>query len=352
MKNRENILSLLRRTGYERAPFDFELCPSLQEDFARYFGTRTFYRDFLDMPITFVTHYKTNAHSVSEYKRYYSGFDGELTIDDWGVGHAKGSAAAKHMTRLISPLKTADAAEIAAYPLPTFENICSPDLIDEVASLKKRDKVSFAFCECTIWETSWYLRGMEELMMDMLVGEESARILLDRVTDVATQKAVGLARSGVDILFLGDDIGMQSSIMMSVELYREWLKPRMKQLIERVREVRPDILIRYHSCGYIEPFIPDLIEIGVDILNPVQPESMSFEKLHAEYGDKLSFYGTIGTQTTMPFGTKDEIQEAVWRNLSIAGAKGGLVCCPTHLLEPEVPIENILTYMEAIKQYV
>jgi uroporphyrinogen decarboxylase len=114
--------------------------------------------------------------------------------------------------------------------------------------------------------------------------------------------------------------------------------------------VKPDLLIHYHSCGYVLPFIGDLIEAGVDILNPVQPECMDFAEVHRQYGDRLSFNGTIGTQKLMPFGTPEQVKSEVRRNLAIAGDKGGLLCCPTHMLEPEVPWENIAAYAEAVGQ--
>ncbi len=107
----------------------------------------------------------------------------------------------------------------------------------------------------------------------------------------------------------------------------------------------------YHSCGYIEPYIPDLIECGIDILNPIQPECMDFSKLHSEYKDVLAFNGTLGTQTTMPFGTPDDVKNTVIKNLDIAGPDGGLCVCPTHLLEPEVPWENVAAYVTACKEY-
>jgi uroporphyrinogen decarboxylase len=122
-------------------------------------------------------------------------------------------------------------------------------------------------------------------------------------------------------------------------------------VVKAAKTANPDIIVSYHSCGYVEPFIPDLIEVGVDVLNPVQPECMSFEKIHAEYGDVLSFWGTIGTQTTMPFGSPDDVRKEVIKNLKIAGAKGGLLCTPTHLLEPEVPWENIEAYIDACKNF-
>lgn len=94
---------------------------------------------------------------------------------------------------------------------------------------------------------------------------------------------------------------------------------RLKGLIDAVKAVKPDLLVFYHTCGYAEPLIGDLIEAGVDVLNPVQPECMDFAKIHSEYGGAVSFHGTIGTQTTMPFGTPEDVRSAVFRNLDIAG---------------------------------
>ena len=99
------------------------------------------------------------------------------------------------------------------------------------------------------------------------------------------------------------------------------------------------------------PFIADLIEAGAYVLNPVQPESMDFNKVFWLYGDRLSFCGTIGTQTTMPFGTPDEIRKEVWERLDLVGKNGGLLICPTHVLEPEVPPENIAAYIDACTEY-
>lgn len=199
----------------------------------------------------------------------------------------------------------------------------------------------------TIWETAWAIRSMEDLMVDMVCGDERATILLDRVTDVSVERARTFARAGCDIIHLGDDIGMQSGPMMSVELWRSWLKPRLARVIDGIREVSRTAIVFYHSCGFIEPFIDDLVEIGVQVLNPVQPESMSFEEIQARFGSVLSFWGTIGTQTTMPFGTPDDVREAVHRNVALCRECGGLVIGPTHVVEPEVPWENIVAAREA-----
>ena len=103
-----------------------------------------------------------------------------------------------------------------------------------------------------------------------------------------------------------------------MEMYKQWLKPRLKKVIQTVKDVNPDILISYHSDGYIEPFIPELIEIGVNVLNPIQPECMDFKQIYDKYGNQISFNGTVGTQKTMPFGTPENVKAEVKKHLDIA----------------------------------
>jgi uroporphyrinogen-III decarboxylase len=273
-------------------------------------------------------------------------------IDAWGVAHEPGSTAAQHMTYMRHPMENfTSLEEFEAYPYPDYEHASTDHMVDEVRAIHKQGYAASMGLECTIWEIAWYLRSMPALMMDMMMEDEKATFLLDKVTQLSCIRARAAAKAGVDILNLGDDIGMQSKIMMAEETYRQWLKPRLAQVIRAAKEIKPDILVHYHSCGFVRPFIGDLAEAGIDVLNPVQPESMNFEELHDEFGDVLSFSGTLGTQTTMPFGTPREVRDTTHRNLDIAGDKGGLLCIPTHLLEPEVPWENIEAYVQACQDY-
>jgi len=195
------------------------------------------------------------------------------------------------------------------------------------------------------------LRSMEDLMADMMMEDERAAVLLDRVMASSVERLTLYARAGCDIVELGDDIGMQQTTMMSPELWRQWLKPRLASVIAAGKAVNPELLIFYHSCGYVLPFLDDLIEIGVDILNPVQPECMDFAEVHRLTGNRLSYWGTIGTQQVLPFGTPDEVREAVWQNLRICGAQGGIVIAPTHMVEPEVPWENLVAMRDAAWEF-
>lgn len=276
----------------------------------------------------------------------------DADISLFGVGHSH-QPNCYHMTRMHHPLRGEDVAldEIRNYPLPRLAVNADEEVRNQITRLKSQGLASRIGMACTIWEISWYIRSMEDLMTDMMTEDERATLHLDRLTDNAVERIKLAARAGSDIIQLGDDIGMQQSIMMSVDLWRTWLKPRLAKVIRAGREIKPDLLIFYHSCGYILPFLDDLIEIGVDILNPVQPECMSFEDVLKMTKGRMSFWGTLGTQTTLPFGTPDDVKQVIWKNLRQCGPQGGLVIAPTHMVEPEVPWENLLAMKEACETF-
>ncbi len=352
MNQRENLLSLIGRKGYDFMPATFFLCPSLIAEYQRRTGSDLPYQAYFNMPWRFIPEIQPVNGDTSRFLPYFKDLKPGAHIDMFGVGHEPGSEAAKHMTYMRNPLKNIDDVEqVLAYPFPVFQGADLTEQRAAVAALHAQGLAAVGDMEMTIWEASWYIRGMENLMMDMLSEDPIAETLLDTITNLSIDRMRMYIDAGVDILFIGDDVGMQSTLLMSESLYCEWLKPRLTRLIREARKKKPDIVIIYHSCGFVEPLIPHLIEAGIDVLNPVQPECMSFEKVFATYKGALSFHGTIGTQQVMPFGTPEEVRSAVFRNLDIAGKHGGLVVAPTHVLEPEVPWENILAYVAACREY-
>jgi uroporphyrinogen decarboxylase len=357
---RENLLSLYRRQGYQTAPVTMNMCPSLVEEFQKRHGHKDYLEGFgaplrvLNDPgfsWNFEEAWRIPNRPVDWSRFYPGGFQHPVKFDGWGIAH-ESYPDTKHMTRMHHPLCNAETVEdLKAYPWPDFDNLDFSYLKPQVEAIQKRGLAALLTAECTIWEIAWYLRSMEVVFCDMAMENDIAFYLFDKITDMACLRARKFAEAGVDILALGDDIGMQSTPMMSNEMYRQWIKPRLAKVIATAKAVNPDIIIMYHSCGYVRPFIGDLIEAGIDVLNPVQPECMDFAGIHAEFGDRLSFNGTLGTQTLFPFGTPEQIRAEVFRNLDIAGDKGGLFCCPTHMLEPEVPWENVLAYVDACREY-
>lgn len=353
---RENLIGLYRKQGYEHAPVGFGLCPALMKKYKEVAGN-TPMREYFGYPEGFckghVPGLKTRPRNPVDWTIYFdSPLKAGTTFDDYGVAHEPGTAAAMHMTYMRHPLGRASSLEeLQAYPFPELDTANTGHIREAVDKCHAAGLAAVGGMQCSIWETAWYIRDMTQLMMDMTLEDEKATFMLDKITEHACQRASAYAAAGADIIELGDDIGMQQTIMMSKEMYNDWLKPRLAKVIRAARARNPDVLIFYHTCGFVEPLLDSLIEAGIDILNPVQPECMSFAHIREKYGDRLSFNGTLGTQTTMPFGTPEEVRAVVFRNLELAGPAGGLFCCPTHLLEPEVPWANVEAYVSACKEF-
>jgi uroporphyrinogen decarboxylase len=258
-----------------------------------------------------------------------------------------------HYTRRIGPLRNmSNLGELKAFPFPNpMQNECHANLDEEVKLIHGKGLAASGFMQQTLFELAWEMRGLDGLLMDFMANKAFAEYLLDRITSIRCDMAARYAKAGVDILRLGDDFGTQHSLIMSPAMFREMLKPRLAAIIAAAKEQNPDILIFFHSDGSITPLIEDLIEIGVDVLNPVQPECIDLVDVKKKFGDRLSFWGGVGTQTTMPFGSPQEVKQAVKRVIEILGSGGGAVLAPTHALQPDVPWENVVAFFEAVDEF-
>ncbi|MFA6928951.1 MAG: uroporphyrinogen decarboxylase family protein [Lentisphaeria bacterium] len=349
---RENLLSLWRRQGYEYAPASFQLCPLQIECFHAHYGSDASYPDTFSFPLRYLESSFIKAKE-QDWSRYYPCkiFHPGTNFSIWGVANepAPGSL---HITRMHHPMENLSSLEqFQSYPYPEMNPADEAPAKAEIQSLHERGLVAAAPMSCTVWEIGWYLRGMEALMMDLITEDPIADYHLERLTEIACCRVQLFAAAGVDLICLGDDVGMQKALLLSPGHYRSWLKARLTRIIRAAKAINPRVLISYHSCGYITPLIPDLIEAGIDVLDPVQPECMPFEEIYQTYGDVLSFSGTLGTQTTLPFDSPENVRKVTLRNLEIAGNRGGLLCSPTHMIEPEVPWENLEAYLQALRDF-
>jgi len=351
MTNRDNILRALRRQQPERVGFDFVFSPALLEEFKRRTG-RDDYQEYYNFPVRCLELRPTRLKT--DFTEFFDSLPpGTRPLDwnpEWGVMGAPGAVA--HFQEMLHPMvKFTDVQQVRDYPWPDFlSDYRWAGAEEAVQCIQRRDLVCAAFMEMTIFEVAWYLRGMEEFMIDLMSGDEIAFALLDILTEMRVGMARRYAAAGVDLLMLGDDVATQLNMMLSPELWRDALKPRLARVIRAAKEARPEILIFYHGDGNMEAILPDLIEIGVEVLNPVQPECMDPGKMKEKHGDKLSFWGCIGTQTTMPFGTPEEVKRTVRDLIATVGKGGGLFLAPTHTLEPDVPWENVEAFIEAIRE--
>jgi uroporphyrinogen decarboxylase len=203
-----------------------------------------------------------------------------------------------------------------------------------------------------IFETAQRLRGYYNLLLDFSLNKEFAHYLLDQITAMCAHNCALLARAGADIIVLGDDVGEPTKMLISPQMWREFLKPRLARIIAAIREEKTETIIMYHSDGYIEPIIPELIEIGVDVLEPVQPDFMDPAKLKATYGDRLAFWGTVGVQTTWSATMATEaIRQEVRQRIATVGQGGGLLIAPAYDVEPDVPWQNIQAFLQAVEEF-
>jgi len=202
-----------------------------------------------------------------------------------------------------------------------------------------------------LFEAAWRLRGLENFLLDLLERPDWAHFLLDRLTDLARRNAQALAQAGVDVLALDDDVGMPGTMMIGPDTWRTFFKPRLADIIAAARAINPDLRILFHSDGFFEPIIGDLIDIGVDAINPLQPEHMDAVRIRRRFGSKLALWGTVGRQTTFAFASPDEIHQEVRLRIEALG-RAGLILCPAYDIdEPDTPWENVAAFLDAARQY-
>lgn len=202
----------------------------------------------------------------------------------------------------------------------------------------------------SVFQHPTFLRGMENLLMDMAMRPEMAHFLMDKFTDFYVEfydRMLEAAGGRIDIVRVADDVGTQEGLMVSREMFHEFFAPRLSRLVDLAHSHGAKLM--FHSCGAIRPLIEDIIEIGVDILDPLQAaaKGMEPEGLKEGFGDRICLHGGICTQHLLPEGTPEEVGAEVRRRIRILGNGGGYILSPCHVLQTDVPTENVLAMVEA-----
>ena len=260
-------------------------------------------------------------------------------VDAWGVRRRRVEHNQGAYDEIVEhPLAhLQDASELEHYPWPRPEWWDATALADEIRQLDRQGEYAIVLQEFGdpggIFEIAWYLRGMEQLLMDMVTRPDLAYEIMRRVADFY----LGLldqvmAKSGdrIDLIWTSDDIAHQHGILISLRLWRELIAPHHERLNRRIHELGARVM--YHSCGSVRPFIPGLIEIGMDGLDVLQfsADRMDPGEIKAEFGDRLCFHGGMDVQSTLPFGTEDEVRRVARERIEVLGRDGGNILAPTH----------------------
>jgi uroporphyrinogen decarboxylase len=198
-----------------------------------------------------------------------------------------------------------------------------------------------------VWERTWYLCGFERILEGLMVDQEFVHAVLRRVTDLckaALGRYLELTGPYIQVIKMGDDLGAQNGPLMSPKTYRAVVKPYHKELFDFVK-ARTKARLFLHTCGSVYRLLPDLLDAGVEVLNPVQVSAadMDTRRLKAEFGDRLSFMGAIDTQHVLPFGTPEEVRREVERRIADLAPGGGYIVAPVHNVQADVSPENLVT---------
>ena len=283
-----------------------------------------------------------------DYTVYYTKQElAEIKLDSMGVGMKP--SGFYHFWGYISPLRNAEKFEqLESYPVPDLSNFTTDHMAARVAQTKAAGSVSNCWVG-HMYESSWQIRGYEAFLLDMIERPEWAECILDKLFRRNMVIVEAACRAGVDYITCGDDVANQNAMMFSLPMWRRFMLSRWSKVWAMARSIKPDIHIWYHSDGNITDIIPELAEAGVTIFNPVQPECLDPAVLRKQY-PQMNMDGTIGTQSTLPFGTPEKVRQTVLERVRTCGDKGRLILGPTHVLEPDVPIANFEAYVKAARE--
>ena len=370
MTPRENFLAALRRAHPDRVPMAISFATAKYREFVQRSGQQDYYA-YYDLPYRHVP--LVPAAAFPDFARYFAGRvpdwpSGDAPIvpretfvamgpqqtmmNEWGEYRIYDNRGDYHTKVNPLPAEECTVADIETYPFPDLRAPARYEGIAEaMAALQARGLAAVLAWEMTIFEKAWRIRGMENLMVDLTTAPAVVECLVEQISSRTGYLAARYAALGVDVVQLGDDIGTQHGMMLSPTAWRRFFKPSMARIVAGIKAANPHTLVFYHSDGNIGEVIPDMLDIGIDILNPVQAECMDIAALKRDYGTRLSFWGGMGVQTTLPFGSPADVRAAVRHLIRDAGAGGGLVVAPGHVLEHDVPWENIEAFVEAVREY-
>jgi uroporphyrinogen decarboxylase len=352
MTHRERILTACRRGRPDRMPWILGMVTPKAEEWKREKGEES-YAAYYDFDVRSV--HMAPAPNPADFSPYWEGrsFSGPAEFDrEWGYASVAVEAGS-HFRHWESPFAgrafTMEDAE--GYPMPDWDNDARyHDVQAKNDAWHEKGYATDCIIGFSTFDTSWLIRGYEDFLMDLSMEEPASLRLADRVSDAIAAQCKRMAERGTDIVGVGEDVGTQNALIMSPAVWRREIKPRFKKIVDAAKSGNPEVLFFYHSDGNILEIIPELIEIGVDILNPIQPECMDPGTVKEKFGDRLAFWGAVGTQTVMPHGTPADVRDCVHERFRTMGANGGYVCAPSHVLEPEVPMENIDAFVEAARE--
>jgi len=353
--------AFIRKELPDRIPVQFDLCKSLIEHFAKELSMDTGYALSYYEDLT----YRISANGIrtamgsdvivvggTEAAEFESvQLEGNISINEFGM---KMKPTELYVEVVEPPLKGASSQDdINNYDFPDPDAPGRFDAAVKDIAEYGDDYFVIGDCELSIFELAWQLTGLEKHLMAMAMQESWLNTLYDRVEHWTTNIALQLVGIGVDALWFGEDLGTQTTTLMSPDMWREQFKPRYERLFEKVKKENPEIIIIMHSDGAVAPLLSDFIEMGVDVYNPVQPNvpGSDPQELKDKYGKNISFFGGIDQQELLPSGDAEKIRQEIKTRCSILGKDGGYLLAPAHIIQADVRPETVKLMIEAAMEF-
>jgi len=276
-------------------------------------------------------------------------------IDEWGIKWGKNPY---YYDMIYHPLENLTIDDLDDYRWP------DPKDPARYEGLREEVKNLYHTADCAlvadavfggIYECAWWLRGFEKFNVDMYKRPDFAEALLDKILELYMgfySRYLDEVGDYVQMVELGDDVGAQTGPIISPALLRRYIKPRWKKLYDLIHS-KTRAKIFHHSCGSLYPFIGDLIDVGVDVLNPIQPlaANMDIGRIKKEFGDRLSLHGGVDIQRVLPLGTPNDVVEEVKRVIRLSARNGGYILAGAHNIQADTPVENIEAMFEAARKF-
>jgi uroporphyrinogen decarboxylase len=325
------ILAVLEHRQPSRVPYNFSFTPPVRARLEAHYGTHDV-ETAIGLPIRIV-----GAKSIKPLYASLEDF-GERAADVFGVVW---SVSDRDRGSPIGPCL--GAADLSGYRFP---DPAAAYRFEELADWTVANADHFTFIAVgDLWERATFMRGMEAILLDLALNRRFVEELLRGLTDyILHTMDLLLSRLTFDGVFLSDDYGTQRNLLMSPGDWRDLIKPRLAEIYGLAKQ--HDRKVFHHSCGHIVPIIGDLIDIGLDILHPIQPEAMDIVQLKREYGADLTFCGGVRTQDLLPHGKPQQIRDEVKRLKDVLGGGGGYILEPGITLQDDVPMANVLALID------
>jgi len=333
MSNRERVLTALNHRQPDKVPYDIRFTQKAHAKMAQYYGDPEF-DSKLGNCFAWFRPYPRNVR--------YRLVGPDIWQDEFGVrwNRTIDKDIGVPCNQLVTP------QNINEFQWPDPNDPTRYDFIKEAVK-KAGDGATLVSLGFALFERAWTLVAMENLLIYMLTDKRFVNLLLDKILEYNLGIVEHACSLDIDIIRFGDDWGHQRGLIMGIDLWREFIKPRIKEMYQLAKSKGKYVMI--HCCGKVDELFPDLIECGLDIFNPFQPEVMDVFQMKRFYGERLCFYGGISTQRTLPYGTVAEVKDEVKRLIEFVGEDGGYIASPAHDIPADAEAENIAAMIEVLQ---